>query len=322
MKISILIPHFMEDESIVKSLLDSIDLQQYIDFDDIEVLICNDGNKSLLSPWFLNQYKKFKIKYTICEKHGVSAVRNSLLEDSIGDYVMFCDADDILVSNIALFSLMRSIQNDEDVICSSFYESYLNPNTKKLQYLIHNVDRTRIHGKLYKKDFLLKNNIKFDENLYTFEDKCFNGIVFATTNKVIDCNLLTVLWRYNSYGLIRRDKDFIITNNINFIYSSDKIIECLLENKKEDQAKNYLASTIFQSYLILNKINDEWLEDGYKNLRISVVENTKILYNKYKELYNKVSKTDLDNMQKLLNKPFESKVSKTYNEWFNEVLNK
>ena len=321
MKLSILIPHFLEDETIVRSLLDSISIQQYIDFDDIEVLICNDGNKSLLSPWFLSQYNKFKIKYTICEKHGVSAVRNSLLEDSTGDYIIFCDSDDMFVSNIALFSLISAIQNDEDVICSSFYESFLNTKTKELQYIVHNTDRTRLHGKLYKKDFLTKNNIKFDESLFTYEDKSFNGIVFASTEKVVDCNIISYLYRYNSYGLTKKDKDFVLTNNMNSIKASKNIIEVLIKNNKEDIAKNYIASTIYQSYLILNKMSDKWLEDDYKGIRLSIVEIIKIFYQEYKELYNTIPQKDLDDMQKVLNKPFESKESKTYNEWLTEIIN-
>ena len=43
MKLSILIPQYKETEEQVKPLLDSIALQQNIDFNEIEVVIVNDG---------------------------------------------------------------------------------------------------------------------------------------------------------------------------------------------------------------------------------------------------------------------------------------
>ena len=44
MKLQLLIPQYNEDESVVKNMLDSLKVQQSVDFNDFEVLIGNDGS--------------------------------------------------------------------------------------------------------------------------------------------------------------------------------------------------------------------------------------------------------------------------------------
>ena len=42
--LEILVPQYKETDDVVKPLLDSIAIQQNVDFDDIGVIICNDGS--------------------------------------------------------------------------------------------------------------------------------------------------------------------------------------------------------------------------------------------------------------------------------------
>ena len=56
MKLQILIPQYEETDEIVKPLLDSIAIQQNIDFNDIGVIIVNDGSDVHLSDDFLQSY--------------------------------------------------------------------------------------------------------------------------------------------------------------------------------------------------------------------------------------------------------------------------
>ena len=54
MKLQILIPQYNESDEVVKPLLDSIALQQNIDFKEIGVIIVNDGSNIHLSSELLN----------------------------------------------------------------------------------------------------------------------------------------------------------------------------------------------------------------------------------------------------------------------------
>ena len=75
MKLSILIPQYKETEEQVKNLLDSIALQQNIDFNEIEVVIVNDGTDVILSEEFIDSYP-FTVNYFINEHLGVSGKRD------------------------------------------------------------------------------------------------------------------------------------------------------------------------------------------------------------------------------------------------------
>ena len=79
-KLQILIPQYKEDESIIKSLLDSIEVQQNVNLkEDIGVIIVNDGTNTHLSQEFFDRYS-FDIEYHLNEHKGVSATRNACLD--------------------------------------------------------------------------------------------------------------------------------------------------------------------------------------------------------------------------------------------------
>ena len=79
MKIDILVPQYRETEEVIRPLLDSIATQQNVDFDNVGVIICNDGTDVLLDEEFLSRYP-YKITYIKGEHRGVSATRNACLE--------------------------------------------------------------------------------------------------------------------------------------------------------------------------------------------------------------------------------------------------
>lgn len=62
MKLQILVPQYKETDDVVKPLLDSIAIQQNVDFNEIGVIICNDGSDVRLSPALLGSYP-FEVQY-------------------------------------------------------------------------------------------------------------------------------------------------------------------------------------------------------------------------------------------------------------------
>jgi len=79
MKLQILIPQYKETDEIIKPLLDSIVLQQNVDFDQIGVIICNDGTDVHLSDELINSYP-FAVEYHLEPHRGVSETRNACLD--------------------------------------------------------------------------------------------------------------------------------------------------------------------------------------------------------------------------------------------------
>ena len=56
MKLQILVPQYKETDEVIKPLLDSIALQQNVDFSEVGVIICNDGTDMHLSKDLLESY--------------------------------------------------------------------------------------------------------------------------------------------------------------------------------------------------------------------------------------------------------------------------
>ena len=70
MLLSIIIPQYKEDDTVVRKLLTSIDNQLGVDWEDIEVIIVNDGSDVILSEALLSSLLNVKhIHYIRLEKN-------------------------------------------------------------------------------------------------------------------------------------------------------------------------------------------------------------------------------------------------------------
>ena len=163
-KLQILVPQFKEDESIIKPLLDSIEVQQNIDIaNDIGVIIVNDGTDVHLSQEFFNRYS-FPIEYHLNQDKGVSATRNACLDHATAEYVMFCDADDMFYNACGLWILFREFEKGEfDTLLSVFVEETRDA-AGNVMYINHEVDTTFVHGKVHRRQYLIDNNIRFNDS--------------------------------------------------------------------------------------------------------------------------------------------------------------
>ena len=80
--------------------VDSALNQNYL---NVEVIVVNDGSKDETSE--VAQSYGERIRYIYQENQGLSAARNSGIQEAKGDYLVFLDADDILALNMVEQSL-------------------------------------------------------------------------------------------------------------------------------------------------------------------------------------------------------------------------
>ena len=106
MKLQLLIPQFNETDEVMRPMLESISTQQGVDLkNDIEVLIGNDGSDIKLSEEFLGSFS-YPIRYVEFDHSGLPGTRGRLFDLATADYVMFCDADDMFLTNTALYTIL------------------------------------------------------------------------------------------------------------------------------------------------------------------------------------------------------------------------
>ena len=286
-KLEILIPQYKETESIIKPLLDSIEIQQNVDLkNDVGVIIVNDGTNVHLSDEFLSKYT-YDIKYYLNEHKGVSATRNACLDHATADYVMFCDADDMFYNACGLYIVFREIENGGfDSLVSAFVEESRMPNTKEIIYINHDMDSTFVHGKVHKRKYLLNNNIRWNDKLTIHEDSYFNCLCQRLAKELKYSQTPFYLWRWRDDSVCRHDFKYILKTYNNMLDSNESLVEEFLKRNRSQDAQFYATSMIYDAYFTMNK--DEWLNQENHEYRMATERRFKDYWLKYKYLHNSI----------------------------------
>lgn len=216
--ISIIIPLYNKCKTI-KDTLKSVLTQNYENF---EVIVVDDGSTDG-SAEVIKEINDIRVKLFPQKNAGPSGARNKGVELSEGEWILFLDADDTLLSG-ALMTFVNLINefNDVDCIACNFYELY---NKKKKIFsrfyrhrLISNNFKAwslfmlfpRTGSAIFKREILMKN--KFNENYRRFEDADHLFNIFHLGKFATDPTPVLV---YNedeasaSKPLENPDKDFI-----------------------------------------------------------------------------------------------------------------
>lgn len=287
MKLQLLITRYKESEEIVKPLLDSIEEQKDIPFKEFGVIIVNDGDEGLLSEEFLSQYS-YKIQYLVMPKGNVSKARNYALDHATAKYVMFCDCDDKFFVDQAFWWLFREMKKPFDVLVSLFFE------TQGEQGIPHERDNTFIHGKVYNRQYLIDNNIRFNEELYVHEDGYFVLLSLSCTTYLRYFDTAFYLW-VTREGSVARVDGFTQKTWDEYIKAKRKIIEELISRGRRDIARFTLGCFL--------------VEAKERNLNKENMLNTAKFYDEYRELYNELTKNELKEIEDNMSRAFGHKTS-------------
>lgn len=288
MKLQLLIPQYNESDDIVKGMLDSIAIQQAIDFKDIEVLIGNDGSDTKLSSTLIDNYP-YTIKYNQYEHTSPAGTRQRLFNEATADYVMFCDADDMFLSNIALYTILSVVDSTHcDMLICEFLEQVKRGNG----YIFHSHKRDEVfvHGKVYRRQHILDNNIIWREDIRYHEDGTYNLLCIHTAKSVKYCDLPLYLWRWRDNSICREDPLYVLKTYTRMIYSNAYLIQDLLDRKLVDKAKYFVGTLVYNTYYMLNK--PIWLDPMNAKYRYETEKCFKDYFKKHKVLFNDISQSD------------------------------
>ena len=180
-KVSIIIPIYNNE----KYLMESIDSVLNQTFQDFEIISINDGSTDN-SLKILEEYAKkdSRIKIVTQENKGAGSARNEGLKLAKGEYLAFLDGDDFYNLDFLEKMLKKSIDTNSDiVICRANRFDTETGETSKINYSlktnflpekdvfsykdipdkIFNIAQNWNWNKVFKRDFIEKNNIKFQE---------------------------------------------------------------------------------------------------------------------------------------------------------------
>lgn len=200
--VDIIIPYYNAAKTISRTLA-SIAMQTIRD--KIHVIIVDDCSdfEDLASN---NFYDKFKPLLDIeivqlTKNSGAGTARRIGMQQGKNPYIMFIDADDTFYSAFAVEKLVNEMErhSEMDVIGSWFLEELEQENT----FIRHEQDITWVFGKIYRRSFIEKNQIYFNDSR-ACEDAGFNSIVFNYGNRG-EFQEVTYIWHNNPNSITRVD---------------------------------------------------------------------------------------------------------------------
>ena len=285
MKLQILVPQYEEDDSVIKPLLDSLAIQQNVDFNEFGVIIVNDGSDIFLSKEFLDSYP-FQIEYHLHEHHGVSATRQAAFDYSTADYVMFCDADDMFCNVCGLWIIFREMNLGVfDSLTSIFVEETRNPLNNETTYINREMDSTFVHGKVHRRRYLIEKGIKWNPDLTIHEDSFFNIQCANLSQNVKYCPFPFYLWKWRDDSVCRHDSKYILKTYRNMIDSNSALIAEFKRKGRSDLSAFYTVFMIFDAYYTMNK--PEWIDMDNQEYRKA----TELHFAKYYQTHKKTWET-------------------------------
>ena len=324
MTLQILIPQYKETDEVIKPLLDSIEIQQNVDFNEIGVIIVNDGTDVKLSDKLLNNYS-YKIEYYHNEHLGVSATRNACLDHATADYVMFCDADDMFYNACGLYIVFREINElgGFDALISAFIEETRMPDDKTTPvYVTREMDSTFVHGKFYRREYLIKNKIRFNPKLTIHEDSYFNCLAQKMSTNVKYSQIPFYLWKWRDESVCRHDPKYILKTYNNMLDSNTALVTEFIKRKRITDAQFYATSMIYDAYFTMNK--DEWINQENIEYRKATEKRFKEYYLTFKEYFDTIDpKVKAQIIMGIKNRMFQEGLlmeSITFDNWIDHVL--
>ena len=242
--ISVIVPVYNVEEYL-EECLESIRKQTY---QDIEVILVNDGStdgSQAICERYCQMDKRFRL---INQKNqGQSVARNRGVKESLGEYIMFVDSDDV-VSLGLLEQLMKYMSDGIDIVECNITEDIhclnsegkeigvkeLDSNEALYQCFNHGVSWSPV-AKLYRREIVEK--VPFLENLI-YED-FYTGIVsLKYIHKMRKINYIGYYYRYHTSSTMNQKYS---EKNLDIF----KVGEKLLEEFREDNWLPYVGNMLF-----------------------------------------------------------------------------
>ena len=285
-KISVIIPVY----NVYQYLSDCLDsvFSQDIDNSSYEIIVVDDcspfGEKAIVDTYIKKHPNIKYIRHDINKRQG--GARNTGLRIADGEYIMFIDADDFLIQK-NVFSVLLHLVNKYNsiVLRSESYQSFSSEthfdklektfiNSDEIKYSVCDFKKWRSGhiscsacSTLYKRTFLLENNLFFRENvLYEDTDWVQKTMFYARNIDFVDipfygyrqsANSTTrghsiAAFKGNVEGVI---ETYLFFKEIDF----DKTLHELLNEEFAKSVITCLKITknhpILESYKIINELN-------------------------------------------------------------------
>ena len=209
--LDLVITHYKSPWSLGKPQFDMLALQRNINFDDIGVILVNDGEESSMPDELFKDYP-FEVKNITIPHAGVSGARNAGIDASDAQWVAILDFDDTYLSANAIHILLTAAKDDSKVMYWSPFVEEIPKGDGQMIYHQHGQNYIFNHGKIYRLDWLRKEDIRFCDKLTVHEDVYFNTLAQAVArdDQIGQIKSSIHLWCWNPDSVSRKHEDWIL----------------------------------------------------------------------------------------------------------------
>ncbi len=327
-KVSIILPCYNAEKTVTETL-DSV-INQTFPLNDLEIIVVDDCSSDGTLDILQDYERRYPdlislIHFDINQKQGYA--RNVAITYASAPYVMYVDSDDWLTPNAVKEAYTKIRELDAEVLEFSFVscrdkfalenEDFENDtgsmkvveiadDTKRREFYIEGGKYGYPWNKIYKKDFLLVNSIKFDEGLkyedtmfvfmmvlyikkYAYYDRCLYGYRINYEGTSFGCRLndigqfdrflvqFNMLKECKKRGLLQPYYDMIEANflRVGYVETFIPVLQRFEHLPKELLEIGKIAKSIFPNYknnIYLNLPHTKWCLDVLETIDYEMTE--------------------------------------------------
>lgn len=259
-KFSVIMPVYNAEKTVEKAIKSVLNDNNK----NVELVIVNDGSTDKSDEIIKKYVADPRVSYHVQENSGVSAARNLGLSVSKGEYIAFLDSDDFFTSDAFLKLTEYVNKYDCGILGFGFYSEsfYRNGEIKstkanavsgvldfkvcdactQLKYIFSSskVLLQTSWNKVFKKEYIVDHNIKFDTNIVCYENLTFIFEVMNFCDRIVfvpDICYHFCRYEQNSNVLMKRRKAELTSS----------VSSCLRSFNKLSDKYNYSAE--FRSFM-------------------------------------------------------------------------
>ena len=241
--IDLIIPAYNAHNTIVKTLA-SVRLQTFRDNMTIYIVDdCSEHGYDDVIEFFKNDLNIVSLRTP--HNMGPGATRQYGLDNSNGEYVIFLDSDDQFYNAYSVQKLHCEIS------CKKLDMVYGKDKCEKGDIDIVNTDS--LHGKIYRRSFLEKNHIRFNNTTYS-EDNRFNKLVMGLSNKIGELPDCTHFYLNNFSSLTKSNSetDILLAYIENMYLALDELVS---KKAKKDKISKVLCDAYVHVFWMIKTID-------------------------------------------------------------------
>lgn len=251
-RITVVVPIY-NVELYIEKCLNSVKSQTFNDFECICVDDCGNDNSMAIAQKFVENDTRFKIIRHDCNR-GLSAARNTAIDNASGEFIVCIDSDDWIDSNLLNFIVNAFDNYDVDSVwynarmlvektnsfTTIFNPSFFQSEEGDLSITPKNINKFPdfAWNKAYRKDLLDKYNLRYCEGLF-FEDSEFYIKSFTNFSRVYYTRKPMYNYRQRENSIVS-SKDGRNVKNEHLFLTIEKNYDYFIENNKFQEWKEVL----------------------------------------------------------------------------------